>query len=257
VAAPETVAATFAIPSRHLPLPGTHNVRDIGGYATRYGTKTRWRTLLRSDSPHRLSVEGKVLLLTMGLQTVLDLRHATELAEAPSVFLDSTTARYVHHALLEDPALRAANEQPVVRTLEESYRYILESRSFVVAAALRRLAEPGALPGLVNCTAGKDRTGIIVGLALAVAGVPDEVIAEDFELSATYLTGTYFDEARIRAEKRGIPWERYQAHLVCPAPLMLGTLTWLREQYGSPEQYLAEAGFSELDRARLRNALTE
>ena len=36
-------------PSRHLPLEGTRNVRDVGGYPAAGGRRTRWRTLLRSD----------------------------------------------------------------------------------------------------------------------------------------------------------------------------------------------------------------
>jgi protein-tyrosine phosphatase len=39
----------------------------------------------------------------------------------------------------------------------------------------------------VHCSAGKDRTGIVVALVLAALGVPDEVIAADYALSARYL----------------------------------------------------------------------
>jgi protein-tyrosine phosphatase len=44
----------IAIPERHLPLDGTRNVRDVGGYPTVDGRQTRWRTLLRSDELTRI-----------------------------------------------------------------------------------------------------------------------------------------------------------------------------------------------------------
>lgn len=36
---------------------------------------------------------------------------------------------------------------------------------------------------LLPCTLGKDRTGIVFGLLLALADVPDNVIAQEFALS--------------------------------------------------------------------------
>ena len=52
---------------------------------------------------------------------------------------------------------------------------------------MSELCAPAALPALVHCSAGKDRTGIVVALVLAALGVPDEVIAADYALSARYL----------------------------------------------------------------------
>ena len=40
---------------------------------------------------------------------------------------------------------------------------------------------------LIHCAMGKDRTGVIVGLLLSLAGVPNETVAEEFSLSETHL----------------------------------------------------------------------
>ena len=39
---------------RRIALPGTLNLRDLGGYPVAGGGTVRWRTLLRSDALHRL-----------------------------------------------------------------------------------------------------------------------------------------------------------------------------------------------------------
>ncbi|RUR73281.1 tyrosine-protein phosphatase [Chlorogloeopsis fritschii PCC 9212] len=51
---------------RLLALEGCYNTRDIGGYETLDGKKTRWRTVLRSDSLHRLTPASQQLLLNYG-----------------------------------------------------------------------------------------------------------------------------------------------------------------------------------------------
>ena len=97
----------------------------------------------------------------------------------------------------------------------------------------------------------------MIALVLAALGVPDEVIAEDYALSADFLIGDYFEEARARAEARGIPWDKYQERLVGPPPLMLDTLGWLRERYGGVDDYLLQHGLAERDLATLRERLLE
>ena len=44
--------------SRHIPLSGTYNIRDLGGYKTYTGARIPWQTFFRGDNPHLLSVKG-------------------------------------------------------------------------------------------------------------------------------------------------------------------------------------------------------
>jgi protein-tyrosine phosphatase len=68
--------------SRHLPLPGTYNVRDIGGYRTP-GTNNALAHAFRADSLHRLPPEAQVRLLDHGVRTVIGLRRG-ELEPLPT-----------------------------------------------------------------------------------------------------------------------------------------------------------------------------
>ena len=75
-----------ARPERRLRLPGTRNLRDVGGYPAGEGRRTRWRTLLRTDALDRLPPGSQRSLVELGLRQVIDLRWPHELAESPSVF---------------------------------------------------------------------------------------------------------------------------------------------------------------------------
>jgi protein-tyrosine phosphatase len=238
-------------PNRHLPLAGTCNVRDIGGYRTHDGRCTRWRTFFRADSLHRLSPEAQTTLLDHGVRTVIDLRRSDELATAPNVFAASTTVTYRHLSLLGD--MQSVPDQP--RPLLDTYRQMLDERQAQICEILQVLAAPGGLPAVVHCTAGKDRTGVIVALTLGLAGVPETTIVNDYALTAKYLGGALVEEIRRRALDKGYTWEQYKPLLQCPPDFMHATLRHLQERYGGIEAYLRSIGFGRDDLERLRAAL--
>ena len=61
-------------PNRHLRIPGTRNLRDVGGYPAGEGRRTRWRTLYRTDALDRLPPQSQARLIELGLRHVIDLR---------------------------------------------------------------------------------------------------------------------------------------------------------------------------------------
>lgn len=62
----------FSNLQRHLPLEGSYNIRDIGGYLTADGYQTRWKTILRSDSLHRLTPASQQALIEYGIKVEED-----------------------------------------------------------------------------------------------------------------------------------------------------------------------------------------
>jgi protein-tyrosine phosphatase len=246
--------STTPASTRHLNLEGTYNLRDTGGYSTLDGRAIRWRTFFRSDSLHRLPSVAQTTLMGYGVRTVIDLRRSDELQVAPNVFASSSDVTYHHVSLLLDtPPIR----RQVPRPLMDTYRVILDQRQEQLRQALATLAAPGGLPALVHCTAGKDRTGLIVALVLGLAGVPTTTIVEDYALSAHYLVGTYLEEARQRAEKNGLPWEWFQHQVICPPEFMRTTLQYLDERYGGIAAYVHAIGLSDTQCLRLQEALVE
>ena len=59
---------------RVLAWDGCNNVRDLGGLSTGDGHKTRWRAIVRSDTPARLSEAGWSALYAYGIRTIITLR---------------------------------------------------------------------------------------------------------------------------------------------------------------------------------------
>jgi protein-tyrosine phosphatase len=228
---------------RHLRLPGTRNLRDVGGYQAQDGRRTRWRTLLRTDALDRLPPASQAALLDMGLRQVIDLRWPHELVETPSVFQTSRAVLYRSIPLLEDdptPALGLAG----------TYRYMLDERGAQLIEVVRALLERGGLPAVIGCAAGKDRTGVAIGLVLSAVGVPDDVVVADYVLSADAFASGAIDEHLD-------DWRASSLHVECPPEHMAEALDHLARLHGGASAYLRRNGLDDDDLDSLVELLTE
>jgi protein-tyrosine phosphatase len=236
-------------PQRRIALPGTLNLRDLGGYPTSDGGVVRWRTLLRSDALSRLDDAGRNALAGLHLRTVVDLRTDEEARHAPSA-LGGVGARTFRIPLFTGEALGRLDPE-----LAAVYRHMVDDCGTAIASAVGRLCQQGALPALVHCSAGKDRTGLVAALVLGVAGVPDEIIAADYAMSAVYLDpGAASVVNRIRAIG-GAASRLDLGVLGSPPQLILDALARVRAQAGSIAGYLVRHGLTEDDIEALRAAL--
>jgi protein-tyrosine phosphatase len=235
--------------SRRIALTGTLNVRDMGGYPTADGGIVRWRTLLRSDALHRLDDAGRAALAGLGLRTVIDLRTDQEAQDAPDA-LDGTGAEVFRLPLFTADAIGRLPPE-----LAAVYRYMIDDCGPVIAAAIGRLCPERARPALVHCSAGKDRTGVVAAFILAALGVPDDVIAADYALSAGYLDpGAATVVGRLRA-LGGAGTRLDFSVLGSPPDLILDALSRARDRAGSVTGYLLAHGLTEDDLRALRAGL--
>ena len=242
-----TVRDLLAADGRRIDLPGLYNLRDVGGYPAA-GGPIPWRTLFRSDALHQLDDTGIALLTALGLRTIVDLRTHVEAEIAPSP-LDQLSARHAHVSLL------GADLPDLPPRLEDVYAHIVGQCGVAIADAIRPLCAEGAFPALVHCSAGKDRTGIVVAMILAVAGVPDQIIAADYALSGRYLDPTHTAAIGQLKAGTGLGDELTEELLVSPPQLILDVLASARDQHGSVDGYLLGHGLSPADLARLRAVL--
>jgi protein-tyrosine phosphatase len=238
--------------TRLVSVNGTSNLRDLGGYATADGRRTRWRTLYRSDCLDRVDADGQAVLIDVGLRSIFDLRDNVEVAERPNVFVDSARVAYRRTPLFETPL--PPGQEPAI---EQGYLSELDRIGKPLAAVAHAVLAPGALPALIHCAAGKDRTGLVVALLLHAVGVPDATIAEDYALSMVCLGPEYVEASRTWAEERGLDWARWRVLAVATPERMLNTLEYLVQKYGGGAAYLARHGVPPEEVARLRELLTE
>ncbi|GCE29315.1 hypothetical protein KDA_47990 [Dictyobacter alpinus] len=236
---------------RRLTWEGCYNARDIGGYATLDGHTTRWKTVLRADSPNELTSAGQRLLLAYPVRTIIDLRRTTELRRAPSIFVDGRGVRYLNISLLEDE--RKARE---AQSLQRLYSLTLETCQEPIKQVLQFMATEDIFPCIVHCTIGKDRTGLMIALLLSIANVPMDTIATDYALSEQYLV-PLLTAMRARLAEEGQDVSRFEWLMPAHAETMYATLTYLAQRYGSVKDYLLHIGLTQAQLDRLHTILVE
>jgi hypothetical protein len=179
---------------RHLEWAGCVNVRDLGGLPTRDGGATRRSAVVRADSLDRLTPEGWESLYAYGIRTVVDLREGDELSTTVSR-PDGVTVVHVPLDDNDDTAFWYWALDDDMDGTPLYYRPFLERKADRCVAALTAVAraEPGGV--VVHCGIGRDRTGLVALLLLALAGVEPEAIVADYTLSGERLK-RYFGDTR-------------------------------------------------------------
>lgn len=156
-----------------LPLEEAHNVRELGGYPVAGGGQTHYHRFLRSDALGSLTPSDVTFLHNYGVRLVLDLRDSDEAQNYPDVSLgDDVQIENVpmfDFDIADKKALaeRFADTPP---TYEFFYDIIL-SKKEQIARCFYLIAEaPEDACVLFHCAVGKDRTGVLAMLLMALAG---------------------------------------------------------------------------------------
>ena len=185
---------------RHIPLDGSPNVRDLGGYATADGRVVAEGWLFRAGALNTLTDDDVATVAGLGLATVVDFRTPGEIHAAGADRLPDglvVTALPVGGGDL-DQYYNAAFDPAERERLLEGGRNVQAlvgiNRSFVAddderarfGDAVRLIAASDALPMLFHCTAGKDRTGWLSAIVLTLLGVDRETVMADYLLSTEY-----------------------------------------------------------------------
>ncbi len=244
--------ATVHRADRRIPLAGTFNVRDVGGYPALGGTVRAGR-LLRGDALHRLDDAARATLADLPVRTVVDLREDFEARLSPDA-LEGTGI-----AVLRLPVFRFTGDSfgRAPDDLKSVYDHMVDDCGAVLATAVGHVAAPEAQPVLVHCSAGKDRTGVVVAVVLSLLGVPDAVIAEDYHLTSAYLAEEFTQAVEQLQASTGLGQRLNGQALACPPELILATLERMRAAHGSVEGYLLAHGLTAEQIAELRRSLIE
>lgn len=267
--------------SRWIELDGAENVRDLGGLPTVDGRVVRPRRLIRSDSLQGLSEKDvRHLVDDLGVRAVADLRTGVEVSSEGPGPITREPSVVVHHLSLfpeagdnTDAVAAEDDDAPVVlpwqgreRSIDQNegrrgasgvYLSYLDDRADSVIDALRVIAGTDGAT-VVHCAAGKDRTGVVVALALAEVGVARDAIIEDYALSAERIEAIInrLSSRRTYAsdlEPSEINFDRHRPR----AATMARLLDAVDEFYGGVPAWLRAHGWTEADAAALRAKLVD
>lgn len=255
-----------------IDLEGAVNVRDLGGLPTDDGGQTAVGRLLRADSLQELSPSDvRRLVRDLGLTTVVDLRSSAEIASEGPAPLDAVASvRHVHHPVVPElgSATDAVAEALLLKRNQDRSRFpsdptcghylgYLEDRPNQVVGAVRSIArDKGA--ALVHCAAGKDRTGVVVALALTAAGVRRQAVVVDYAATGERTEAILNRLRRSPTYARDIDSLPAEAHRAWPET-MAAFLEQMDSRYGGVARWLTDHGLNAEDlgllRAKLRHPL--
>lgn len=162
---------------RRIVNDNVKNMRDLGGYPTKDGKETKFGAFIRSNLPQNMRNEEINRLLSMGLSTVVDLRTEIEAKRRPNV-LNISGVNYFNISISGGFPEREED-------IPNSYMDMVLNKNKIRLVFEAMIDSQGMV--LFNCTAGKDRTGVVAMLLLKLADVYDDDILADYEVSYTYI----------------------------------------------------------------------
>ena len=240
---------------RKLGWDGCPNARDLGGLQTPAGSSIRRGALIRSDNFARLTEAGIAAVEQAGVSLVIDLRSAFELEIQANPFATRDTIDYKHLPLMNDADEAGLELVQQSRDAVQMYEVMLERFKPQIGAILQAIADAPSGAVVVHCHAGKDRTGLVVALSLALAGVSASVIAEDYALSDQYLQALY--EEMLSNQPDDEARAQLAAVLTSKPESILGALEFVNQQLGGLAVYLESCGLDTGTLEKLRSRLLE
>ena len=188
-------------------LASTQNTRCIRPNDFRY---------IRSDVPCQITAEETEWLLRQNVRTIIDLRTPAEQQRKP--------CSLQHHSAFTYHSLPVTGGNTVPATQEDvakSYCMMVDSRMQQIIQTIRQ-AESNVL---YFCNAGKDRTGVVSAILLALQGVPDADIVRDYMESKANLMPMLLSYAAQNPD--------VDIRLITPCETYIQTfLNWLKQTQG-------------------------
>jgi protein-tyrosine phosphatase len=179
-------------PARLVSLHGGCNFRDIGGYATQDGRTVRWGRVYRAGVLSYFTDRDHSTLHGLDVRAICDLRRAEEREREPSAWPAGANQQRPTHLHWDDgtntPTIRSfAARRPstaagMFDAMIDLYRALPEWMAPRIHGMLECIAT-GAVPVVVHCAAGKDRTGVAIAVLLRAINVSQQTAIEDYLLT--------------------------------------------------------------------------
>ena len=221
---------------RMLQVESMTNIRDLGGYETQSGYYTKSHKFIRSTNPSKLTDEEKEYLYNYGIRLQIDLRSDFEIEQQPSSLIGYKDIEYIRIDLMKTKNLNVLPKEIAnYKDLAGFYIYMLEANKEQFKELFEVFYDHPYDAIMFNCSAGKDRTGVIAALLMDLAGCHEYDIVKDYSES-------YENNLKVMAKLEELVDEDNRAFLESSPKMMMKFLDYLREHYGSAKEYLVQCG---------------
>ena len=250
-------------------LAARMNLRDMGGFPAHGGRHVRYGMIYRGGLLHELDDETRAFFEGLGLRYVYDLRSQVESSKRPDTIISGPTylqgSGMIYHGREVDFSpwymTRIEQEQKGLVEGQSLWQKLYVGMAFDTPAVheIVRLVVEGEVPIYIHCTAGKDRTGVVVAILGLMLGVPREELMWDFLLTNDYRRD--FIEWFVNTKHKDSSEETraiWRKNLSVHEPNLQAVFDAIDERYATPEEYLeAEFGLDEATLAAVRDRYLE
>ncbi|WP_121663767.1 tyrosine-protein phosphatase [Metabacillus litoralis] len=232
-----------------------YNFRDIGGIKTEQGSTLKQGVLYRSDKLSSMTPSDLEKLKKFKIKTILDLRSEKEYNKNKPILLSAEEINSVNIPLLPIETqdanfrkflsflFRKTGADDFKNFTREYYHSIAFYQTPQIKKILTLISDDKNWPVLINCSAGKDRTGIIASIIQSLVQVPYQKVLEEY-----LLTNDYYKH-RLDIFIKVMRWmtlfhvspERTEFILKAHPEVLEQLYTNIKERFGTIEAYLMEA----------------
>ncbi|KAA9134399.1 tyrosine-protein phosphatase [Microbacterium caowuchunii] len=236
-------------PERRILTSGTFQGRDAGRYPTTDGRWMRGGVLFRSDALANLDSDDLKEFDELGIRLVIDLREKIEADAAKDLLPEGVAYRRI--PVFEETLF--SHDFNAFPTLLGQYQLILDGHAPRLAEVIAAIADTDGA-ALVHCTAGKDRTGLVVALIQLLLGIDEEIVLADYGASQIILGAEFDGAVRDLYSRAGLPGailgtDPHKA----PPTYLAETLAELRRRHGSVGEFLVAHGLTHAQINALRD----
>lgn len=209
-------------------LETTQNTRDLGHYiSAASGERLQLWRVLRSDVPCNPSDSDIGLLKAHRIFTIIDMRCEENLQKQPSGFAGREPFSYISIPIREGSSIPESTD-----AVSTGYLQIAQSGNIPEVFKAVAAAKNGVM---INCTAGKDRTGVVSAVLLGLCGVSEADIVADYMLTKA--------NSQKRFERIHQKYPNIDMNIVIPSErYMREFIHLLKAKYGGFRQYLLAIG---------------
>jgi len=256
--------------TRIYPLEGVRNFRDFGGYASRYGGAVKPGLLFRSGHYGEASEADIAAIEALNIALQADLRRPDEREKQPGRWSALNTITHdggrevdaPHTRFLQEVEVNAEAADGWMNTYYQLAPYKAHHTEMFADWFRELAALDGDQAGLVNCAAGKDRTGILCALTHHVLGVSEQDIREDYELTNKAVNVSLFlpEAAKYFNDMLGKhhDTEVYRPFLGVRLRYLETAFATIKTESGSIDAYLADTlGVDDAMQQAIRDRLIE